>query len=101
MKLIKEKLITYKIFIEEISSHFKSDKDIILAFLQNVNIWDFEDAYKTLHDWIDNTIKDDKEFMRKIIDYEKNMRDKHPHVLKDNNIYLKLKIEYYIIKSAI
>lgn len=71
MKLIKDKLITYNTFIEEISSYFKSDKDIILTFLQNVYTWNFEDAYKTLHDWIDDTLKDDKEFMRKIIDYKK------------------------------
>ncbi len=71
MKLIKEKLIHYSTFIKHISSHFKPDKDIILAFLQNVYTWNFEDAYKTLHDWIDDTLKDDKEFMRKIIDYKK------------------------------
>ena len=36
MELIKEKLISYDTFIKEISSYFKSDKDIILSFLQNV-----------------------------------------------------------------
>ena len=82
MKLIKEELISYENFIKEVSSYFKSDKDIILAFLQNVNIWDFEEAYKTLLDWIDDTIKDDEEFMRKIIEYEKKIRDEHPTIFK-------------------
>ena len=53
MELIKKKLISYDTFIKEISSHFKSDKDIILAFVQNGNIWCFKDVYKTAFDWID------------------------------------------------
>lgn len=82
MELIKKKLINYDTFIKEISSHFKSDKDIILAYLQNVNIWSFEDTYKTLDDWIDETLKDDKEFMKKLIDYEKKVMDEHPSIFK-------------------
>ena len=84
MELIKEGLITTKNFIKEISSHFKSDKDIILAFLQNVKIFSCrcEDVYKTLFDWIDETLKDDKEFMKKLIDCEKKLRDKYPYVFK-------------------
>lgn len=84
MELIKKKLINYDTFIKEISSHFKSDKDIILAFLQNVKIFSCrcEDVYKTLFDWIDETLKDDKEFMKKLIDCEKKLRDKYPYVFK-------------------
>ena len=82
MELIKKKFIHYDTFIKEISSHFKSDKDIILAFLQNVHTWNFEDAYKTLHDWIDDTVKEDKEFMKIVMDYEKKVRDEYPYVFK-------------------
>ena len=73
MELIKEKLISYDTFIKEISSHFKSDKDIILAFVQYENIWCFEDVYKTRFDWIDETLKDDKELMKKLIDCVKKI----------------------------
>ena len=90
MELIKEGLINTKNFIKEISSHFKSDKDIILAFLQNVDTWNFKRAYKSLFDWMDDTIKDDEEFMKKLIDCEKKLRDKYPYVFKSNKIYLKL-----------
>ena len=85
MKLIKEKLIHYSTFTKHISSHFKADKDIILALLQNVYTWTFVNAYKTVFEWIDDTVKEDKEFMKKIMDYKKKImddekwiRDKYP-----------------------
>jgi len=106
MELIKKKFIHCDTFIKECSSYFKADKDIILAFVQNINRWDFEKAYKknkSLFDWIDDTIKDDKEFMKKIVGYEiemrkivdneikmrKKMKEKHPHIFTHTFKYSK------------